>query len=174
MMKISQNYLQIGTLRKPFGSNGFIKLQIDEDLEEILEEIQHLYILEAGHYLPYFIEEVKFGADIAIKFDEMHSPEDSKVLSNKEVFISDDQIDLSKYSESMAKVAIEGFEVIDFSTQAMLGKVSEILEYPAQTLAKVKSNDHEFLFPIVDDYLVKIDLKSKKLYVSLPEGLIDM
>jgi 16S rRNA processing protein RimM len=173
-MKISQNYLQIGTLRKPFGSNGFIKLQIAEELEEILEEIKHLYILDAGHYLPYFIEKVKFGADIVIKFDEVHSPEDNKALSNKDVFVSDDQIDLSKYSESIAKLAIVDFDVLDSSTQELLGRVSDILEYPAQTLAKVKSNDHEFLFPIVDDYLVKVDLKSKKLYVSLPEGLIDM
>lgn len=173
MKTISQNYIFIGTIRKPFGSSGFLRLQISDELTEIIQTIKHMYVSDMGHYLPYFIEETYINGEILVKFDECESPENCKALVNKDVYISDDQIDMKKYLKKVTKVAIKGFRVI--SEGVLLGVIDELEEFPSQIMARVNGeNRTDFMFPLVESYILNVDFKGKAIQVCLPEGLIDM
>jgi 16S rRNA processing protein RimM len=61
-----------------------------------------------------------------------------------------------------------------YEKKKLLGKVIEVIEQPAQLLLSVMVNDKEVLVPINETTLDKIDHKNQKIFVILPEGLLDI
>ena len=55
-----------------------------------------------------------------------------------------------------------------------LGEVCEVIEQPHQVLCKIMLNGKEALIPVHEDSLEKIDKKNRKLFVNLPDGLLDI
>ncbi len=55
-----------------------------------------------------------------------------------------------------------------------LGEVCEVIEQPHQVLCKIMLKGKEALIPVHEDSLEKIDKKNRKLFVNLPEGLLDI
>ena len=55
-----------------------------------------------------------------------------------------------------------------------LGEVIEVIEQPHQVLCKIMLENKEALIPVHEDSLKKIDKKNKKLFVNLPDGLLDI
>jgi 16S rRNA processing protein RimM len=55
-----------------------------------------------------------------------------------------------------------------------LGEVVEVIEQPHQVLCKIILNGKEALLPVHEDSLEKIDKKSRKLFLNLPDGLLDI
>jgi 16S rRNA processing protein RimM len=55
-----------------------------------------------------------------------------------------------------------------------LGEVIEVIEQPHQLLCVVLIDNKEVLIPVHEEFLKKLDKKNKKIYVSLPDGLLDI
>lgn len=55
-----------------------------------------------------------------------------------------------------------------------IGEVIEVIEQPHQVLCTILIEGKEALIPIHEDSLQKMDKKNRKLYVSLPDGLLDI
>jgi 16S rRNA processing protein RimM len=52
--------------------------------------------------------------------------------------------------------------------------VLEVIEQPLQILLRIEIDGKEVLIPINESTLVKVDHKGEKIYVDLPEGLLDI
>ena len=55
-----------------------------------------------------------------------------------------------------------------------LGEIIEVIEQPHQILCTILLNGKEALIPIHGESLDKIDQKNRKVYVTLPDGLLDI
>ena len=55
-----------------------------------------------------------------------------------------------------------------------LGEILEVIEQPHQVLCAILLNGKEALIPIHEDSLEKVDAKNRKVYVSLPDGLLEI
>jgi 16S rRNA processing protein RimM len=66
-----------------------------------------------------------------------------------------------------------GFEVIDDSL-GLIGEVKVIYDMETQDLLGVEHKGKEVLIPIQDQIIQKVDKAAKKVYCSLPTGLIDI
>ena len=55
-----------------------------------------------------------------------------------------------------------------------LGEICEVIEQPHQVLCKIMLDGKEALIPVHEDSLDKLDKKNRKLYVNLPDGLLDI
>jgi 16S rRNA processing protein RimM len=55
-----------------------------------------------------------------------------------------------------------------------LGEILEVIEQPHQVLCRIMIDSKEALIPLHENSLEKVDKKNKKLYVNLPEGLLDI
>ncbi len=49
-----------------------------------------------------------------------------------------------------------------------------MIEQPHQVLCAILLNGKEALIPIHEDSLEKVDAKNRRVYVNLPEGLLDI
>jgi 16S rRNA processing protein RimM len=61
-----------------------------------------------------------------------------------------------------------------FNNKRELGEVVEVIEQPHQLLCVVMIDHKEVFIPIHEEFLKKLDKENKKLYVSLPDGLLDI
>ena len=55
-----------------------------------------------------------------------------------------------------------------------LGEVIEVIEQPHQVLCAIIIEGKEALIPIHENSLEKIDKKNRKLYVDIPDGLLEI
>jgi 16S rRNA processing protein RimM len=61
-----------------------------------------------------------------------------------------------------------------FNGTEELGEIEEVIEQPMQVLAKLTIQNKEVLIPLHSETLKKVDKKHKRVYVELPEGLLDI
>jgi len=56
----------------------------------------------------------------------------------------------------------------------LYGRVIDVEEYPANDLLVIKAkNGGRYLFPMVREYIKKIDTDGKKIVIDPPEGIFD-
>ena len=92
------------------------------------------------------------------------------VNSSKEVWLAED--DFKKFAAKSSPIALLGFNIINDGED--LGEILEVIEQPHQVLCSILLNGKEALIPIHEDSLEKVDTKNRKVYVNLPDGLLEI
>jgi 16S rRNA processing protein RimM len=105
-----------------------------------------------------------------VKLEGISAKEAARVLVKKEVWL--DESDFKKFAAASSPVSFLGFTIINHDEE--LGEICEVIEQPHQLLCKIFLDNKEALIPIHEDSLEKIDKKNRKLYVNLPEGLLEI
>ena len=80
------NYLEIGKIKKPHGLNGELKATIDERFFEDVNEVEAFFVAIEGEKAPYFIESIRGGSPILLKFEDIDSKEDAALFTNKRIY----------------------------------------------------------------------------------------
>ena len=167
------NYFKIGKLAATFGLEGQLILEHGLGKKTSLKGLENIFIEERkDSFLPYFIESAKIKNDkeVYLKLEGISAKEAAKGLVKKEVWLTGN--DFKKYAANAAPISLLGFMVIHENEE--LGEVCEVIEQPHQVLCKIMLKGKEALIPVHEDSLQKIDKKSRKLFVNLPEGLLDI
>jgi len=66
---------------------------------------------------------------------------------------------------------IEGLNVVD-ARLGDVGTIADIFSTPAHDVYVVNGRFGEVLVPVVDVFIDRIDLKERRMYVDLPDGLV--
>jgi 16S rRNA processing protein RimM len=167
------NYFKIGKLAATFGLEGQMVLEHSLGKKTSLKGLENIFIEQIrDSFLPYFIESAKIKNDkeIYIKLEGVFTKEDAKKFIKKEVWLIEN--DFKKFSANAAPISLLGFMVINENEE--LGEVCEVIEQPHQVLCKIILNGKEALIPVHEDSLEKIDKKNRKLFLNLPDGLLDI
>ena len=167
------NYFKIGKLAATFGLEGQLILEHSLGKKTSLKGLEIIFIEnKKNSFLPYFIESAKIKNDkeVYIKLEGISLKETAKPFIKKEVWLSES--DFKKFSATTAPISLLGLMVVNDNVE--LGEICEVIEQPHQILCKIILNGKEALIPIHDDSLEKIDKKNKKLFVTLPDGLLDI
>ena len=69
-------------------------------------------------------------------------------------------------------LSLEGIESPESAKR--LSTVLEVIEQPVQILLRIEMEGKEVLVPLNESTLDKIDHKQEKIYVTLPDGLLDI
>lgn len=166
-------YFKIGKLAATFGVDGQLVLEHNLGKKTSLKGLETIFVEEKkDSFLPYFISstKIKNEKEIYISFEGIQSKESAHLLIKKEAWIKED--DFKKFAGSTAPISFLGFMIVNDKEE--LGEVVEVIEQPHQLLCSIIINNKEVLIPIHENSLEKIDKKSRKLYVNLPDGLLDI
>ena len=122
--------------------------------------------------LPWFIgsARIKSAEDIHIKLEGIDSKEATRKLLQKEVWLTEE--DFARFAGASAPISLVGFCLVQEDQE--LGEVLEVIEQPHQVLCRIDLNGREALIPIHEGTLEKIDKKNRRVYVVLPDGLLDV
>ncbi len=167
------NYYKIGKLAASFGLDGQLILVHSLGKKTSLKGLENIFIEERkDSFLPYFIEssKIKNDKEVYVKLEGISVKEATKHLIKKEVWLSEN--DFKKFTANAAPISLLGFMVVNNDEE--IGEVCEVIEQPHQVLCKIILNGKEALIPVHENSLEKIDKKNTKLFVNLPEGLLDI
>lgn len=166
-------YFKIGKLAASFGLKGDLVLQHSLGKKTSLKGLEAIFIeTQKDVLLPYFIQSTKIKSEdeTYIKLEGIDEKETARKLTPKEVWLSEE--DFKRFAASASPISLLGFTVINEGVH--LGEILEVIEQPHQVLCTIMIDGKEALIPVHEDSLEKIDKKNRRLYVTLPEGLLDI
>ena len=166
-------YFKIGKLVASHGLKGELVLEHSLGKKTSLKGLKALFMeTSRDQFLPYFLESatIKSDTEIFVKLEGIDTKEEARKLTPREVWLQEK--DFKQFSAQSAPISLLGFSVINQDVD--LGKIVEVIEQPHQLLCVILYQGKEALIPIHEESLEKLDKKNRKIYVSLPEGLLDL
>lgn len=166
-------YFKIGKFAASHGLDGTLVLVHSLGKKTALNNLETLFIQEGkDNFMPYFIENtsVKNDTEVYVKLEGINNKELARKYTPKEVWMT--AADFEKFAAKAAPISMLGYDLIDGNNN--LGEIIEVLEQPHQILCTILYNGNETLIPVHEGNLLKMDQKNKKVYVEVPEGLLEI
>ena len=167
------HYFKIGKLAASTGLKGDLILQHNLGKKSSLKGLETIFLEEKKNsFIPYFIESAKARneQETVIKLEGVDIVEAARKLTPKEVWLTEN--DFKKFAAAASPIALLGYHIINEGKD--LGEILEVIEQPHQVLCSISLNGKEVLIPVHEESLEKIDRKNRKIYVNLPEGLLEI
>lgn len=166
-------YFKIGKFAASHGLSGELVLVHSLGKKTALKDLEALFIEESkDNFMPYFITgtSVKNDSEVYVKIEGIDNKEIARKFTPKEVWMAAE--DFNKFAAKTAPISMLGYDLIDGETN--LGEIIEVIEQPHQILCAIMYNGNEALIPVHENNLVKMDQKNKKVYVDVPDGLLEI
>ena len=167
------HYFKIGKLAASFGLKGELVLKHSLGKKTSLKGLETIFIEDGKeNFMPYFLEStsIKNDTEVFIKLEGIDTKETARKLTPKEAWIT--EADFKKFAAKAAPIAMLGFHLVN--EEEDLGEIIEVIEQPHQVLCTILLEGKEALIPIHEESLDKIDQKNRKVFVTLPDGLLDI
>lgn len=170
-MEIKDCYC-LGRVTKPWGTKGQLVLFLDVDTPEDYLELDSAFVEIKGQLVPYFFHIDQLNGNKAVATFEEITAEQASALVGHELYLPLDllpKLDGNKFYFH----EVTGFRVVD-SVYGDIGTIEQVIEYPAQPLFQIMKNGVEVLIPVIDEVIDKVDRKNKTIFITAPNGLIEL
>lgn len=164
----------LGRIVGKFSFKGEVLIKLDTDEPETYIGMESVFIEYNENLVPFFIERSYLHKSTLLraKIEDVDTEEDAEDLIGAELYLPLSL--LPKLPEDKFYFhEIIGFDVED-SDHGNIGKIVSINDSTAQALFEIKKGEKQILIPMNDEFIDKVDKKNRTLYVSTPEGLIDL
>ena len=168
-----QSCFELGYIAKPFGLKGQVTAVFDVDKPSYYKKLESVFVETDGVLVPFFIEELKMDHQgrVTLHFEDVSDVDQAGELKGCNLFLSLDMLPASKGEDIYLHEYI-GLQVIEGNEE--LGKIVDYNESSAQVILVMEYQSKEVLFPLIDQIVTKVDRSANKLFVTLPEGLLDI
>jgi 16S rRNA processing protein RimM len=166
--------VEIGLLTKPHGYKGQLILKLHTFSFDEIENMEWAYILIDGLPVPFFISEFseRSADSLIISFEHVKGETEASKLTHKKVFV-DKTILPRKFQAALSETSLKTYTVID-SERGPLGIIDALINHPQNPLLRILNKKQEILLPYQEQFIDKIDHHSKEIFVTCPEGLLDL
>jgi 16S rRNA processing protein RimM len=169
----------LARILRPRGLRGEVAAEILTDFPERLTELREVWLAGAQSAPRKVLVKrcwlsTSRGGQAIFHFAEIDSPEAAEMLRGLEVQVPIEQ--RAHLAEGNYFVGdLVGCEVWEAGAASALGTVRDV-EFPggAAALLAIDTVDGEVLVPLATEFCTRIDVKAKRIDVTLPEGLRDL
>lgn len=168
----------LGYTAKIHGKDGSLIIKLDVDFPEEYQNLESVFIQlnkEDKTLVPFFLTNctLQNNGTLRIKIEDTDSADAAKKLVGKSIYLPLTMLPKLEGNKFYFHEII-GFSIID-SEKGDIGKVTQVLEHPTQSIFEITNNQQqEILIPITDEIITKVDRVNKTIDVVTPEGLIDI
>ena len=175
-MTLDETY-QLGYIIKTHGLRGHVAAHFDVDDAAAYTKLKTVYLTFAAaptKLVPHAVEKVQAQSKnrVLLKLRSIDRIEDAEPLRGAQLHLP-----LTELPELAADQFyfhdVIGFAVVD-TVLGPLGTVENFYELPQQDVLAMRYQGQEVLIPVVDELVGHADMEQKKLFVTLPEGLLDV
>ena len=169
-----KNCYYLGKITKKHSFKGELILNLDTDEPEIYENLQSIFININGKLIPYFIEKsiLQKKLTLRIKFEDINSEQEASSIINKAVYLPLENLPKLQ-GKKFYYHEIIGYNVVD-SNYGDIGLIIKVDDTSSQSIFIIKNKGGEILIPINDNIIETINRENKSVYISAPNGLIDL
>ena len=135
---------------------------------DMLQNLEQLFVNTGGEWRQLTLRNSQGYDDFAIlSFNEIPDRTEAESYRDKEIFTLRDDMPKLGGDEFYIDDLID-CEVVDENNKS-LGKVTEIINPGAHDVLLIKQGDSETLVPLVDEWVVEIDLDGRRIQVNSVE-----
>jgi 16S rRNA processing protein RimM len=168
----------LAKILRPRGLRGEVAAEILTDFPERLPKLREVWLAD-GRSAPRRVRVQRCwlspsrGGQAVFHFADMNSMEDAESLRGLEIQVPIEQrAQLAAGSYFVGDLV--GCEVWEVGASSALGSVRDV-EFPGGApLLAIGTDEGEVLVPLAAEFCVHIDVKAKRIDVTLPEGLRDL
>lgn len=162
----------IGQIVNVHGIKGEVKVYpYTDDVEYLSKKLKKVYLdenLKEGFKTSCRVQK----GMLLMRISGIDSVEKAEALRNKYIYISDDTLDKLEEDNYYVKDLI-GCDIIDIKNDEILGKLDYIFNTGANDVYEVTTTSNTKVYlPAIKQVIKKVDIKSRKIYVEIMEGLI--
>lgn len=162
--KVNAEPIALGALHGAYGLKGWVRIQPFQSVDSLLFSKNWFLIGKAGTK-PIEVEGVKeHGNGLIAKIKGIETPEQAKELKGAVGLLREDFPDPEEgvyYS-----VDLQGCQVVN-PDKTFTGKVTRVIDNGVHDVLEVIKPDNKVvLIPFVDNYVISVDLESKKVTVD--------
>lgn len=163
----------IGQIVNVHGIKGEVKIYpYTDDVDNLAMKLKKIYLDEEMKQGSYKIScRIQKGMLLA-KITGVDTVEKAEELRNRYVYISEDSLDILEEDSYYVKDLI-GLDVIDVKNNEIFGKLDYVFNTGANDVYEVTTLDNKKVYlPAIKQVVKKVDIKARKIYVEIMEGLI--
>lgn len=167
----------VAKLGRTVGLNGQQKIIIDSDFPEQFKK-NNKFITDKNQELTI---ETFNSKNSSIKFIGIDSVEDAKKLTNRQLFTSKEdtkkqcKLDENEYFwfDMQSCKIIENDEVLGVVTDIQRMPLNDYLQITTTKELQDKKYSDIFLLPYIDDFIIKVDIEQKIIYVKKAKEILE-
>ena len=154
-------FVEAGEIVTTHGIKGEVKVLCWLDDPEMLCEFDRCRI--GGK--EYTIEQCRVQKTCnLVKLSGVDTMDSAQLMRGKIIELYREDID----DEVIFAAELIGVEV--YSDNALIGKITDVLDYPGNSVYVVKG-EHEYMIPVVNQFIVSTDMQANRMDVKLIEGM---
>lgn len=164
----------LGKIVRKYSFKGELLIKLDTDQPELYEKLDAMFINLRNNLVPFFVERSQLHKSdlLRVQFEDVTTEADADTLMKSDVYLPLELLPKLEGNKFYFHEII-GFKIED-KNYGSVGIITGINDSTAQALFEIDQNGTEILIPMNDEFIVKVDRKSKTITVNTPEGLIDL
>ena len=168
---MKKQYLEIGKVVNRHGLNGTVKVMPWCDSPDFLCEFETLY--RGTLHIPMQVERASVQKNtVLIKFEGVDTPEAADALRNTVLYMDRGDVELDE--DCFLVQDLLGMTVRDADTDAVYGKLTDVLQTGANDVYEVTAEDgRKLLVPVIPQVVLKVDAETDTVLIRPLEGLFD-
>ena len=159
---------KLGRIGKPHGIGGEVTLRFSDDVFDRVDA-EYLVLMVDGILVPFFIEEYRFRSEevALVKFEDIDTMDRAAELTGCDVFFPRHLADID--NDVLTWSQIVGYDIVDVASGKVIGRIESVDESTINVLLELADGT---LIPAADEFIDDIDHEARKLFMSLPDGLL--
>ena len=164
----------LGKIVSKFSFKGEVLIKLDTDEPESYVTMESVLIDYNDHLVPFFVEKCALHKSdlLRVKFEDIATEEDAEDLMKAAIYLPLSLLPKLEGNKFYYHEVI-GFTIID-NGFGEVGVIKAINDSTAQALFEIDRNGTEILIPMNDEFIDRVDRKAQVIYVTTPEGLINL
>jgi 16S rRNA processing protein RimM len=167
------DFILLGKITRAHGIRGEVKMHPYSGLPENFLHYREIFISPAGREerIPYTIENSRIqGGTVLLKMNGCVDRVQAEALAGMELWLR--RCDLpTPEPDEFYLVDLIGKQAVTVDNR-VLGEITGILETGAHDILSVAGDGHEYLIPLVREFIVSLD--ENQMVVNLPPGLLEI
>ncbi len=164
----------LGKIVSKYSYKGEVLVKLDTDDPEIYEKMESVFVSLGNSLVPFFIANCRLHKSslLRIKFEDVSTEEAADQIMGAGLYLP---------LQLLPKLTGNKFyyhEVIGFTLQDSvhgdIGVIKSVNDSASQALFEVEKEGKQLLIPINDDIITSVDRENKTIFVTTPEGLVDL
>lgn len=164
----------LGKIVSKYSFKGEVLVKIDTDEPELYDNMESVFVALRNNLVPFFIVKCRLHKSqlLRIDFEEVNSEDDADKIMGSKLYLPLSFLPKLTGNKFYFHEVV-GFKVIDV-VHGDIGIIQSVNDTTSQALFEILKEDKQLLIPINDDIITKVDRENQTIYVTTPEGLVDL
>ena len=164
----------LGKIVSKYSFKGEVLVKLDTDDPQQYQDMESVFVSLGDNLVPFFMEKCVLHKSnlLRIRFEEVINESDAERIIGSKLYLPLSFLPKLSGNKFYYHEVI-GFSVID-DKKGNVGVITGVNDNASQALFEIKKGNKQLLIPISDDIIKKVDRKLKSVFVTAPEGLIDL